>query len=399
MTEKEEKNTSDDKKKNKEYKSKSNIQEENDEANNKDKKVRRRNKRDLIILVVAVLAIGIVTYFVMFNNELNRVNYSTSDYIELGEYKNLKINYVEVVISDEDVDFEIAKALDENQIQVTQDVVEDGSTVNIDYSGSKDGVQFEGGTASNQTLIIGSGQFIPGFEEGLIGYRNGDRVVLELTFPDEYQSEELAGEDVEFEVVINSITAYEHPLLDDDFAKQMGYDTVEEYRASIKDSLEKEKIAEEKYNEQIRLMGVIMETSTIIEYPEEQVKYIEDEIVNEIKNEAEMQNMELENYISYALQMDMTQFDELVNEYAITAVRDELIIYGIAQAEGIEVTKEEYNSYIDSVLEEQGLDDESFKQFSNGKSFEEFYGEDSIYFSLYVEKVIDRVIELGKKEV
>ena len=357
-----------------------------------------KGKRKIIVPTVVVLAIIIavaVIYFVS-SSSVERINYNTNGYVELGKYKGLETNRIEAEVSEEEVTFAISKALEENKVAIPKDTVEDGVTVNIDYIGTKDGEAFPGGTAENSERGIGSGSFIDGFESGLIGCKKGDKVVLELTFPKNYNSEELAGQDVEFEVQINDIFVYEHPVLNDEFAKKMGFETVEKYEESMRTYLEEEDILKKEYDEKVRLLKIILADSEIIEYPQEQINAVKEEIVTQFEDDAKKQNIPFEDYVVQALQMEMDTFYKEVEKSAEQTIDEELIVYAIAQKENITVTEKEYDKYVQETLMAQGVDEEGFKELTNGVGFEEYYGKDSIYFALYIDKVLAKVIELGK---
>ena len=154
--------------------------------------------------------------------------------VKLGKYEGIKVDLVEYNVTDEEVDHEVQHALDRASrlVDVEDRAVKDGDTVGLNYSGSIDGVKFEGGTAENQTLVIGSGSFIPGFEEQMIGMAIGEEKALNVKFPEEYHAEDLKGKDAVFEVKVLSIKEKQVPALDDEFAKDVSeFDTLAEYKA------------------------------------------------------------------------------------------------------------------------------------------------------------------------
>ncbi len=363
----------------------------------KTKKIELSKKRVATVSVIGLVAIAAIIWFFVSGVGVDRVNYDTEGYIELGEYKGLEVNPITVEITEEDVNLQIAQELETQMVQTPIDVVEDGSTAVIDYVGTKDGEAFDGGTAEAYALEIGSGSFIEGFEEGLIGVEKGETVVLDLTFPDDYTEESLAGEDVEFEVTVNEITKNEYPILDDDFANDQGYNTVADYEAGVKKELEENAYMQAEYDEKLRLLGLIVDDSKFPEYPEKQLKAIEDKIVESVEEEAELYGFTFEEYLEQGLLMTSEEFDETVTDYGKTALEEELVVYAIAQAEDITVSEEEVDAYIEESLVAQGLTKEGFEEVSGGESFLEYYGEDSIYFAIFVDKVMERVIELGAK--
>ncbi len=352
-------------------------------------------KRVATFSIIGLVAIAVLVGFFIFGGGPDRVNYDTDGYIELGKYKGLEVNPIEVTITDDEVNVQIAQELEAAAEQVTIDVVEDGSTAVIDYVGTKDGEAFDGGTAEAYSLEIGSGSFIDGFEEGLIGVEKGETVVLDLTFPDDYTEESLAGADVEFEVTVNEITKYETPLLDDEFASAQGYNSVAKYEEGVKKSLEEAAYMQAEYDEKLRLLYLIVEDSEFLEYPEAQLSAMEEQIKDSVEEEAELYGYTFEDYVEQAMQMTTEEFDETITDYAKSALQEELVVYAIAQAEDITVNDEDVDEYIEESLVAQGLTEEGFEEATGGESFLEYYGEDSIYFAIYVDKVMERVIELG----
>ncbi len=363
------------------------------------KKEQPKSNSKLIMGIVAVAVIGLAVagFFLLGgNSEMDRVNYDTEGYIELGEYKGIEINEVTAEVTDEDVNLRIASDLDANRVPVeSEGTVKDGDTVNIAYVGTKDGVAFDGGSTDGTELEIGSGTYIDGFEEGLIGVETGDTKVLELTFPDDYAAEDLAGADVEFEVTVNSITSYEDAVLNDEFAQTMGYNTVEEYETAIREELEASALTEAEYAEKTRVFQQIYNASEVISYPEDQVNSIIEETTKQFEEEASAQDLEWDTYVSQYLGIEAADYDDTVKEYAETTVKNELVIYGIAQAEGIEVTQDEVDAYVEEQLATIGLSDQEYKEYY-GATYEDTVGLDAIYLQIYIDKVMEKVFSLGK---
>ena len=188
--------------------------------------------------------------------------------VRLGQYKGLEISVNSAKVTQEDIDAQIETALssEAEQIEVTNRAVKDGDIVNIDYEGKKDGVAFDGGTAQGYDLAIGSGTFIEGFEEGLIGAKLGETRDLNLTFPENYGAQELAGQDVVFTVKVNSIKEEKLPELTDELAQKINPDvkTVDEFKAYIKDSLEKAAIDASRNAAYSQLLNMVDASSEIV---------------------------------------------------------------------------------------------------------------------------------------
>ncbi|MFW5780418.1 MAG: trigger factor, partial [Bacillota bacterium] len=231
--------------------------------------------------------------------------------------------------------------------------VKDGDTVVLDFSGSVDGEKFEGGTAEKQTLIIGSNQFIPGFEEQLIGMKKGEEKDISVKFPEEY-TENLAGKDAVFAVKIHEIKEKEMPKLDDEFVKDISEDlnTVDEWKASLKKQLEEKKEKEAENNFANKIMEKIAQ-STQIEIPESMIEEAIDYKLQQLeRNLSSYYGMKLEDYLKHTGQT-IEDFKAQKKDEAQRDVKYELIISEIIKKEKIEFNKEEFNKELDKVPKEQ----------------------------------------------
>ena len=262
--------------------------------------------------------------------------------------------YTEVGFSEDEVNAEIEKERNKQAAEVSIDnrAVAEGDTVNLDYSGSVDGVKFAGGTAEGQTLKIGSHTFIPGFEDQLVGKNIGDEVEVNVTFPEEYHAENLKGKPATFQVKINSIRVKELPALDDEFAKDVSdCDTLEEYKASVRKRLEEaaENRAERAFeNEVIEKLTEMAE----VEIPEPMV---EDEITSMLRDmEQRMmyQGMRLEDFLKYTGQT-LEQMREMYREQAQERVHTRLALEALKKAEGIEATEADVDAELQMVADAQ----------------------------------------------
>ena len=282
--------------------------------------------------------------------------------VELGEYKNLTVEVeAKHEVDDEEVTLRIQQELKNasRTLDVTDRTVDYNDTVNLDYAGSVDGVAFEGGTAQGQTLTIGSGQFIPGFEEQMVGMAIGEEKDLQVKFPEQYHAENLAGKDAVFHVKVNSITMTEVPELDDDFAQDKGFDTVDEYRASIAKELEER--AQRNYD--VTVENALIEAASAnatIDIPapmvEEQVGYI----LRDMEYRMMMQGLRMEDYLKYTGQT-REQLAEQYKDQGEQRARIELVLEAIRKAEGLEPTEEEVETQIAKQAERMGQEVEAFK--------------------------------------
>ncbi len=268
--------------------------------------------------------------------------------ITVANYVGIEVKKDVEKVTDEEIDNEINMVRERNsrEIEITDRAAENGDNVIIDYSGSVDGVLFDGGTAEKQPLLLGSGQFIPGFEEQVIGKNIGDEFDVNVTFPTEYHAEELAGKAAVFKVKLHSINKVELPELDDDFAKDVSeFDTFDEYKADVKAKLEKrhETAADNKVEED--LMNKLIEALED-EIPETMYDVEVENCVRDYDNRLRMSGLDLGTYFKYT-GMTLEQLREQMRPQAINQVKGRLILEKIAALESLvpsdEMIEEEYN--------------------------------------------------------
>mgnify|MGYP004669850161 CR=1 FL=1 len=306
--------------------------------------------------------------------------YDASEYVTLGEYKDLTVEVAPVEVTDEQVMDKIAS---ETKQTLTEGTVESGDTVNIDYVGKIDGEEFDGGSAEGYDLEIGSCTFIDGFEDGIIGMQVGDTKDLELKFPEDYHSTDLAGKDVVFTVTINSISRV--PELTDEVADSVVEGmTAEAYQESVRQDLEDQAKESQKTEAEQKLLQAVYENATIDGYPEENLQYTIKRATDYYEWLASMYGMSLDDYLkNYGMTQD--EFNEQIQPVAEEALGEEMTLLAIAKEENIEVSDEEYEDGLARYAEAQGMDDPS--------KLEEAYGENYIKNSLLQEKVLDFLYE------
>lgn len=272
---------------------------------------------------------------------------------KIGEYKGMELNAPEKkVITDEEVNSYIDYLLstDKKEQEVTGRAVQDGDIVNIDYVGKKDGAAFDGGTAEGQDLQIGSGTFIEGFEDGLIGSKIGDVVELNLTFPEEYHTEDLAGQAVVFTVTVNKITELVKPELNDEYVASLAIEdvkTVDDYKNYIKKSLEDSVEASLKNTLHTQVTDLLIEQCEFADNPPEGLyNYYKDMILNSFKKSASGVNMELVDYVLTYYGMTEEQFNTEIEAGAKDSANQAMACALVAKKEGITVTDEELEKNI-----------------------------------------------------
>ncbi len=283
--------------------------------------------------------------------------------VTLGEYKGLEVEADLQKVTDEMIDARIEE--DRRKASRTIDVedrpVEDGDTVNLDYAGTVDGVAFAGGTAQGQTLTIGSHQFIPGFEEQMVGMQIGEGKDLPVRFPDEYHAEELKGKDAVFHVKVNGIQKTEVPELDDDFAADISdFDTFKEY----KDSIVKELTDRVNKNNDVATENALVEKAAEnaqMDIPEAMIDDQAEYMVREMAMRMSYQGLRMEDYMKYTGQT-LDGMKQMYKPEAEKRVRAELVIEAIRKAEKIEPTEEDIEKAIAEQAEQMGQDVETFKK-------------------------------------
>jgi len=275
---------------------------------------------------------------------------------EVTDYKGVEIDRVSAEVTDEDVDKEIAGMADKNSRMVEVDrPVQDGDTVLIDYAGFVGEEQFEGGTAERYPLKIGSGTFIPGFEDQLIGAVKDEDVEVKVTFPEEYHSEDLAGKEAVFKCKIHEIKEKEVPEIDDDFVKDVSeFDTLDELKASKREELQK--AAEARAEDQMKnsVIEKIFEANDI-DVPDVMVEEEINSSLQQFDQQLRAQGMDLNTYIQF-MGEDMDKFRENIREDAFKKTKTRMIVAKIVDQENFEVSDEEIREYIEEMAQQYGME-------------------------------------------
>lgn len=273
--------------------------------------------------------------------------------VTLGEYKGLEVEKMDTEVTEEDVEEEL-KTLQSRQAELVikeEGEAVDGDTVVIDFEGFVDGEPFEGGKSENFSLELGSGSFIPGFEEQLVGVTTGAEKEVEVTFPEEYHAEDLAGKEAVFKVKVHEIKTKELPELDDEFAKDVdeNVETLEELKASIKDRLAESKKNEADQKLRDDLVDQASENAEM-EIPEVMITSEQDRMIQEFEQRLQMQGMNLELYAQFSGQSEQ-DLREQMKEDASKRVRMNLTLDAIAKAENIEVSDEDVDKEFEKMAE------------------------------------------------
>lgn len=283
----------------------------------------------------------------------------TKPEVKLGDYKNLEVS-VEVTkeVTDEEVDAKVERERNNlAELVIKEDAAAEGDTVVIDFVGSVDGVEFDGGKGDNFSLELGSGQFIPGFEEQLVGSKAGDTVEVNVTFPENYQAEDLAGKDAKFVTTVHEVKAKEVPALDDELAKDIDeeVETLDELKAKYRKELEAAK--EIAYDDAVEgaALELAVANAEIVELPEEMVHDEVHRAMNEFMSNMQRQGISPEMYF----QLTGTTEEDLHAQYEADAdkrVKTNLVIEAIAKAEGFEASEEEIEKEINELASEYNME-------------------------------------------
>lgn len=272
--------------------------------------------------------------------------------IKLGKYKGVKVDAMDITVTDEEVDAELDKVKEQNARLVAADnkAVEDGDQTTIDFEGFVDGVPFEGGKGEDYPLTIGSHSFIDNFEEQLIGKKVGEEVEVNVTFPENYQAEELAGKPAMFKVTVKEIKVKEYPEVDDDFAQDVSeFDTLEEYKADIKKNLEEKKVKDAEADKESKVIEAIVKDSEM-DIPEKMIEAQCQQMVEEFAQNISMQGISFEQYMQFT-GATVEQLTEQVKPQAQARVESSLVLEAIVKAENIEATEEEFEEELKNMAE------------------------------------------------
>ncbi len=283
--------------------------------------------------------------------------------VTLGEYKGVEVKREHTLVTEDEVNAEIEKERNKQAAEVAVDdrPVAEGDTVNLDYSGSVDGVKFAGGTAENQTLKIGSHTFIPGFEEQMVGMNIGEEKDLNVTFPTEYHAKELAGKEAVFHVKVNGITETQLPALDDDFAKDISeFDTLDAYKADVRAKLEAQAAERDNNVFTNAVIGKVMENATV-EIPEAMIERQIDSMIRNFEARLAQQGLKLADFMKYTGQ-DEKSFRGQYRDQAEKSVRANLVLEAIENVENFEVSDEEIDAEIEKFAKQIGQSVEELKK-------------------------------------
>ncbi len=313
--------------------------------------------------------------------------------VTLGAYKGIEVDKVDVTVSDEEVDAEIEKERDRNarSISVTDRAVQDKDQTVIDFEGFVDGVAFEGGKGENYPLTIGSGAFIPGFEEQLIGKNIGEECDVNVTFPEDYHAEDLAGKAAVFKVTVKEIKEKQLPDLDDEFASEVSeFDTLAEYKEDVKKNLTEKREKDVKNAKEDAVVDAIIENATM-EIPEAMIETQQRQMVQEFAQNIQMQGLSIDQYFQFT-GLTAEKMMEQVKPQAEKRIKSRLVLEAVAKAENITASEEDFEAEVAKMAEMYKMEADKVKE-SIGEE-----GKKQMMEDLAVSKAAEFVVNEAKEK-
>lgn len=289
---------------------------------------------------------------------------ATKPEVTLGDYKGLKVDKVSTRVTQKEVDEEIEKERERNArtIEVTDRAVQDKDEVTLDFEGFVDGVAFEGGKGEDYPLTIGSGSFIPGFEEQLIGAEIDKEVEVNVTFPKEYHSEELAGKDATFKCTVHTIKAKELPELDDEFASEVSEcETMDAYRAEVKKNIKERKERTGKEKKENQAVDQAIENAQM-DIPEAMIEFQVRQMADDFARRIQQQGLTVEQYFQFTGMTEEKMMEEM-RPQAEKSIKTRLVLEAIVKAENIEVSDERVEEELTKMAEAYQMEVEKLKEF------------------------------------
>ena len=282
--------------------------------------------------------------------------------VTLGEYKGVEVEKSDVEVTEEDINKEVDKERENNSrtIDVDDRAVESGDIIKLDFDGSVDGVPFEGGKAENYTLTIGSGSFIPGFEDQLIGTKIGEEKDVTVTFPEDYHEKSLAGKEAVFKCKVNAISVKELPEADDEFASEVSeFETLAEYKEDIKKKLTEKKEKAARAKKEAQAIEKAVENATM-EIPDAMIDTQVQSMMEDFARRMQSQGLSLEQYFQFT-GMDVKKMHDQMKPEALKRIQNSLVLEAVAKAENIEISDEKVDEEIAKMAEAYKMEVEKLK--------------------------------------
>lgn len=306
--------------------------------------------------------------------------------VELGTYKGVSVEKTPIEVTDEAIEAELLKEREANARNITVDdrAVQKGDMISLDFDGSVDGVPFEGGKSENYDLTVGSGSFIPGFEDQLIGAEIGKDLDVNVTFPEEYHAKELAGKAAVFKCRVNSIRVKELPEIDDEFAQEVSeFETLDEYKADIRERLLKEKEEDARKIKEDAVIQKIIEDAKM-EIPDAMVEFQTEQLMDDFAQRMQAQGLSLQQYFQFS-GMTEEQYRAQMKPRALQNIQSRLVLEAVAKAENLEVTQEDVDAEIQRMANLYKMEVERVRELFGEYQLEEMKKD------LAIQKAIDLV--------
>ena len=313
--------------------------------------------------------------------------------VKLGKYKGVKVDKADIDVTEDEINEVIERERDNNarNIAVEDRPVKDGDMTVIDFEGFVDGVAFDGGKGENYPLTIGSGTFIPGFEEQLIGAEIGKEVEVNVTFPEDYHADNLKGKAAVFKCTVKEIKEKELPEIDDEFASEVSeFDTLAEYKEDVKKNLLEKKEKEAKDAKEEAVIEAIIETAEM-DIPEPMIETQQRQMVDEFAQRISMQGLAMEQYFQFT-GTNYNQMVEQMKPQAEKRVKSRLVLEAVVDAEKIEVTDEEYDKEIEVMAEAYQMEADKVKEMLGEKEAK------NVKKDLAIRKAVEFVVENAKEK-
>ncbi len=312
--------------------------------------------------------------------------------VTLGEYKGLEVPAGDLEVTDEDVEGELKKEQERNSrvVDVDDRAVESGDTVRLDFEGFVDGEAFAGGKGEDYPLVIGSNSFIPGFEDQLIGAKIGEPMEVNVTFPEDYQAEELAGKPAVFKCKVNKIEMKELPALDDDFAKDVSeFDTLEEYKADIRANLEKKKAEDAKRAKEDAVVEKAAENAQM-EIPDAMIDTQVEQMVNDFARRMQAQGLSMDQYVQITGTTPQMMKDQMKPQ-AVKRIQSRLVLEKIAEVENIQISDEKLDEEIAKMAEMYKMEADKLKELMGD------YEKEQMKKDMAVQEAVTLIAEAAKE--
>lgn len=323
------------------------------------------------------------------------------DYVKVGEYKGLPYTDFDIRVTEKEIQEEVEKVLQKYSIQTerTEGPLEEGDCASIQYKLEVDGSKLNGAAFQYYTVQVGKEVILEDIDKALVGKEAGETFEVQTTFPEDFEmNSHMAGKEALFTITVNKIFDVTLPVLDDEFVSEnLGFETADAYLEDLEADLYDQKQKDARYQAGEEIWARVLESSEVLKYPESEVKKKQTALTESFRIICEKYGTTLEEALHSILKTDETEFMENIRTSAESAVKEEMILYYIARENGLEMTLQDQQAYLDDVLAENGITAREFKE-KYSTSIEEYAEESGIMTSLLYERVFDFLVENGVAE-